>query len=122
MNAEQMDRRLNEIKKQIADLGIAIPGSIQTMYLRCGKKNCRCHQVKDQRHGPYYLWYRRIDGKTTTQSVAQEDLHLYRSWIGNKEKMESLMQKIVSIGADYAAVFKTSQDKSKNSLTRMRGK
>ncbi len=122
MDAEQMDRRLNELKKQIADLGIAIPGSIQTMYLRCGKKNCRCHQVEDQRHGPYYLWYRRIDGKTTTQSVAEEDLHLYRLWIKNREKMESLIQKIVSIGADYAAVFKTSADKSKNSLTRMRGK
>ena len=122
MNAERLERQLNNLKKQIADLGLPIPGSIQTMYLRCGKKNCRCHQSEDQRHGPYYLWYRRVNGKTTTQSIAEEDVHLYRMWIGNRGKMEALVQQIVSIGADYAAVFKSTPDKSKNSLTPMRGK
>ncbi|HAJ78607.1 MAG TPA: hypothetical protein DCO75_02450, partial [Fibrobacteres bacterium] len=69
MNIESLKKQLLELKKQVDGLGISIPGSIQITYLRCGKKNCRCHQTEDQRHGPYYLWYRRIDGKTTTQSI-----------------------------------------------------
>ncbi len=122
MNAERLERQLNDLKKQITDLGLSIPGSIQTMYLRCGKKNCRCHQAEDLRHGPYYLWYRRVNGKTTTQSIAEEEVHLYRTWIGNREKMEAIVHKIVSIGADYAAVFKPIPGKSKISLTQMRRK
>ncbi|MBN2257241.1 MAG: hypothetical protein JW704_05395 [Anaerolineaceae bacterium] len=121
MNAERLEKQLLDLKKQISDLGIPIPGSIQTMYLRCGKKNCRCHQAEDLRHGPYYLWYRRINGKTTTQSIAEKDVHLYRTWIDNRNKMEALVQKMVSLGADYAAVFKTTPGKSKKSVNPMRG-
>jgi len=122
MNQERLEQQLNGLKKQIAALGMAIPGSIQTAYLRCGKKNCRCHQDEKLRHGPYYLWYRRIDGKTATQSIAEEDVNLFRTWINNRDKMEALVQKIVSLGADYAAVFKTTPGKYKNSANSMRGK
>ena len=55
MNTESLKNQLADLKKQIDGLGMAIPGSIQITYLRCGKKNCRCHQAEDQRHGPYYL-------------------------------------------------------------------
>jgi hypothetical protein len=122
MNAERLENKLTELKNQIDDLGISIPGSIQTVYLKCGKSNCRCHQDKDQRHGPYYLWYRRVNGKTATQSIAEEDVQSYRMWIGNREKLEALFQKIVNLGADYAAVFKSTPVKSKKCSYPMRGK
>lgn len=122
MNPERLEQQLNDLKKQITSLGRAIPGSIQTAYLRCGKKNCRCQQDEKLRHGPYFLWYRRVNGKTATQSIAEENVHLFRTWIDNREKLEALVQKIVSLGADYAAVFKTTPGKFKNSTTPMRGK
>lgn len=122
MNQERLEQQLNDLKKQIAALGMAIPGSIQTAYLRCGKKNCCCHHDENLRHGPYFLWYRRNNGKTVTQSIAEEDVHVFRKWIDNRDKMEALVQKIVSLGADYAAVFKTTPGKSKNSTNPMRGK
>jgi len=122
MSPERLEQQLNDLKKQITSLGMVIPGSIQTAYLRCGKKNCRCQQDEKLRHGPYFLWYRRIDGKTATQSIAEEDVHLFRNWIDNRKKLEALVQKIVGLGADYAAVFKTTPGKSKNSATPMRGK
>ncbi len=119
MNAETLEKQLHRLKKEFANLGISIPGSIQTMYLRCGKKNCRCHQAEDQRHGPYFLWYRRINGKTTTQSIAEEDVQLYQMWIANREKMDAVFQKIISLGADYAAVFKTIPAKSNTAHLRL---
>jgi hypothetical protein len=122
MNIESLKKQLLELKKQVNGLEISIPGSIQIMYLKCGKKNCRCHQTEDQRHGPYYLWYRRVDGKTTTQSIAEEDVQSYLMWIGNREKLEALFQKIIALGADYAAAFKSTSDKFKKSLSTKRGK
>ncbi|MBN1308392.1 MAG: hypothetical protein JXA18_10775 [Chitinispirillaceae bacterium] len=106
MNQERLEQQLNDLKKQLISLGMAIPGSIQTAYLRCGKKNCRCQQDEKLRHGPYFLWYRRVNGKTATQSIAEEDVHLFRTWIDNREKLEALVQKIISLGADYAAFLK----------------
>jgi hypothetical protein len=122
MNSRNLEDHLNDLKQQIAKLGMPIPGSIQTMYLRCGKKNCRCHQSDDQRHGPYYLWYRRKNGKLTTQSIAEEDLQSYRIWISNREELERVIQKMIDLGAAYASNFKLIPGKSKNPLPRMRGK
>src|SRR4030043_264749 len=87
------------------------------------RKRCVCfHEDKNKRHGPYYLWYRRINGKTATQSIAEEDVQTYRMWIGNREKLESLFQKMVNLGVDYAAVFKSTPVKSPKCLSPMRGK
>ena len=122
MNAERLEKQLCELKKQFDAVEIMIPGSIQTVFLKCGKKNCCCHQDKNKRHGPYYLWYRRINGKTATQSIAEEDVQTYRMWIGNREKLESLFQKMVNLGVDYAAVFKSTPVKSPKCLSPMRGK
>lgn len=117
-----MEKQLQELKQQIAELEMPIPGSIQTMLLRCGKKNCRCHQSEEFRHGPYYLWYRRIRGKMTTQSIAEEDVKSYRVWISNREKLEMIVHEMIDLGANYAAVFKSDPGKSKKSSTPMRGK
>ena len=122
MNSRKLEEILIDLKQQIAKLGMPIPGSIQTVYLRCGKKNCRCHQSDGQRHGPYYLWYRRKNGKLTTQSIAEEDLQSYRIWISNREELEGVVQKMIDLGADYASNFKSTPGKSKISLPSMRGK
>jgi hypothetical protein len=122
MKLKDMEKQLQEIKQQVTDLDMPIPGSIQTTYLRCGKKNCRCHQSDEFRHGPYHLWYRRIHGKMKTQSIAEEDVQSYRVWIGNREKLEMLVQKMIDVGATYAAVFKSSTGKLKKSSSPMRGK
>jgi hypothetical protein len=47
---------------------------------------------------------------------------LYRIWIRNREKLEALFQKIITLGADYAAAFKSTPDKFKKRLSTKRGK
>ena len=122
MENEEPQKQLQELKQQIAKLGMPIPGSIQTAHLRCGKKNCQCHQSDDHRHGPYFLWYRRINGKLRTQSIKEEDLELFESWIKNREKLGNLVQKIIDLGADFADHFKSLPNKLKNPSSEMRGK
>ena len=102
MNKKMAERKFNDLKQQLADAGMPIPGSIQTSYLRCGKKKCRCQQSDDNRHGPYYLWYRREKQKLKTQSIAEQDVQLYREWIRNRETIEMLVRKMVELGAQYA--------------------
>jgi hypothetical protein len=122
MTPERLEEQLLELKHTIARLGMPIQGSIQITHLRCGKKNCRCHQSDDERHGPYYLWYRRINGKLTTKSIDEEDLDAYRMWISNREKLEAAMRKMTELGSSYATAFKSTPRKSINPLSEMRGK
>ena len=43
----------NRLKKKIQNFGLIIPGTIRTVYLRCGKENCKCQQ--GEKHVSLYL-------------------------------------------------------------------
>lgn len=122
MTPEKLQEQMLELKKQIAQLEMPIQGTIHTAYIRCGKKNCSCHQSEQQRHGPYYLWYRRENGKLITQSIDEENVATYQMWISNREKLEAVVRKMTALGSSYASVFKSMMRKSKKSLSEKRGK
>ena len=65
--------KLNELKKQLCELNLVIPGTIHVQYRKCGKTNCRCNESQDQMHGPYYLWYRKVNRKLFRVIKNRED-------------------------------------------------
>ena len=117
MKLKVTERRINELKQQLYKVGIPIPGSIHISYRRCGKKSCRCQLSDDNLHGPYYVWYRRENGRLTTQSIKKEDIHLYKEWIKNREKMEMIINKILEIGSQYPGIRKKLKINYKKSVS-----
>jgi hypothetical protein len=70
LSIQQIERRIEQIKTQLAALGDMRPGSLSQQYNVCGKPSCRCKDPENpQRHGPYYQlsWVHR--GKSTTQFI-----------------------------------------------------
>ena len=109
MKSKMIERRINELKQKLYKIGIPIPGSIHISYRRCGKSGCRCQQSNSNLHGPYYVWYRREKGKLTTQSIKEEDVHLYKEWIKNREKLETIIKKILEAGSQFANTRKKNE-------------
>ena len=93
---------LEKIKLQIQTLGLAIPGTLREVYQRCGKNNCACATSDKDRHGPYYLWDRKISGKLASKSIQKEKLRHYREWIKNRELLESLIHQLLDLGGKIA--------------------
>jgi hypothetical protein len=48
------------------NVGYALRGTITKCLMPCGKPTCRCKADPPLLHGPYYLWTRRVAGKTRT--------------------------------------------------------
>jgi len=109
----EYEEKLNELKKQLCKLEIAIPGTIHIQYRKCGKSNCRCHQSPDQMHGPYYLWYRKIDGKLYTSVIDENDLQLFNEMIDNRGKIEMLTTEMLRLGEYYVTKEKLGKKNSK---------
>lgn len=103
----------DRIKKKIAALGLAIPGTIRETYLLCGKPGCACAHSDDARHGPYYLWNRKVNGKLTSKSIPKDQLRLFEEWIGNRRKLEGLVDQLLEIGA-VIAIGPTKRKRGKN--------
>ena len=51
-----LERRLGELKRELATVGFLIPGSVVRRFMPCGKPGCRCQGDPPKLHGPYWQW------------------------------------------------------------------
>ena len=66
---EQQYLKLNGKKYAVGDLAV---GTIQKVWLTCGKQNCKC--IKGKKHGPYYyLAYTKTENKKTSPVCISKD-------------------------------------------------
>jgi hypothetical protein len=93
------DPEYEKLKKTIHSLGPVLPGTLRTVYLRCGKKNCRCQSDKKNRwHGPYSFWDRKEGKRLSSRSLTAESAKAIRGWIKNRRLLERIVSKMLEHG------------------------
>lgn len=91
------DKKIELLKTKISDLDLAVPGSLRTIYSRCGRSYCACQTDKKARHGPYILWDRKVNGKLTSKMVSKKMAVQIKKWIENRNKLEDLVLEILAL-------------------------
>ena len=79
------------IARALSEIGFALPGSLTVRAYRCGKTNCRCKGEPPQLHGPYAFWTRKINGKTVTRILSEDQLVEYQPLFDNARKLRALV-------------------------------
>ena len=83
-SSARYDRLKHELASLATQMGFALPGSVRSRFFECTRRNnCRCHDDPANRHGPYHYWTGRVQGRTTSASVTDEQLALVQEWIEN---------------------------------------
>ena len=113
-----------KLKERITRLGLVIPGTIRETYLLCGKAGCVCAATSSARHGPYYLWNRKVNGKLTSKSISKDQLSLYEEWFDNRRLLEEWVQEMLEIGSKLALIIpqREGSGNSKRLASSKRGK
>lgn len=93
------ERRYRELAAQLAEIGLISSGSITRRYTVCGTPGCRCHNDPPQRHGPYYQWTAKENGKTVTRRLSASEAKLYTEWIANDRRMRRLITQMRQVAA-----------------------
>ena len=91
-----------KLKQRVMEIGLVISGTIRETYLLCGKEGCACAEDDTARHGPYYLWNHKVNGRLTSKSIPKDKLPLYEQWIDNRRLLEALVQEMLEIGSKLA--------------------
>jgi hypothetical protein len=47
--------------------------------MKCGHPNCACHRDPSQRHGPYFEWTYKVNGKTVNVKLSPQAAPLYQA-------------------------------------------
>ncbi len=108
-----METSRAQLWQELMKLSPVCSGSLHEQYLPCGKANCRCHDPKrPQRHGPYYLWERRIEGKRVNRTLRPgPELERVRQGIANYHRMQELITRLLTeeesrvLGEDRAVII-----------------
>lgn len=96
----RQQRRRQQLTRQLADLGYALPGTITSRMMRCGKANCRCKHDPPRLHGPYVQWTRTVNGKTVTKLLSGEQLARYQDWFDNHHKLRELINELEELSVE----------------------
>lgn len=100
-------RRYRELAGQLADIGLIASGSVLHRYTRCGNAGCRCHDDPPQRHGPYYQWSAKVNGKTITRRLTEREAALYQQWITNDRRLREVVSQMRAVAAEASELIIT---------------
>jgi len=93
------EQRYHELAAQLATIGLIHSGSITRRYTHCATPGCKCHADPPQPHGPYYQWTAKINGKTVTRRLTENEAELYQEWIDNDRRLRRLIQQMRQLAA-----------------------
>ncbi|MGH3287493.1 MAG: DUF6788 family protein [Streptosporangiaceae bacterium] len=65
----ELERRREELYRELSRVGDFRPGSLNEVRRRCGKPNCACAAPGHPGHGPQYNLTRRVEGRTRTRHL-----------------------------------------------------
>ena len=84
-------QRTSELRRAISTMDFVASGTLHTRTKVCGRKNCRCAVDPDARHGPYYEWTRRQEGRLVHSVVTPEQAQLFTRAIASYRKIQRLL-------------------------------
>jgi hypothetical protein len=102
------EQKYRELAAELATIGLIHSGSVTRRYTRCATPGCKCHADPPQRHGPYYQWTAKVNGKTVTRRLNETEAELYEEWIDNDRRLRHLIGQMRQI-AGKAAELKLKQ-------------
>jgi hypothetical protein len=94
---ETCQRKHRKLCEALADIGPIKRGSIYRTYSGCGSPGCHCHHDPEARHGPYWYWTCKVDGKSQCRKLAGHTLSLYRRYASNHKKLKEALKRIETV-------------------------
>ncbi len=90
------ERKVDQLRKKLAELGPMLPGSISEQWNVCGTPGCRCKTPKNPvKHGPYYQLSFTVGGRSSTMFIKKKDLPEARRRLKRYQQFKTLSSDLV---------------------------
>jgi len=106
---DEIEEKYRSLKKKIDELKFISTGSVMKVFIKCGKPSCICHRDKTKRHGPYNIWTRKVDSKTVTRTLNDEQTKLVKKCVGNMREFEEISRQMKVLSVQYIENYKKSR-------------
>jgi len=101
MTILQIQRRIEQVRRQLTDLGPLHPGTLTEQYNVCGTPGCHCKDPKDpSKHGPYYQLSFSRRSRSTSRFVRPEQVALMQQKVANYKRLRELVNEWVDLAIE----------------------
>jgi hypothetical protein len=86
--------RFEELKRELQRLEYFSKGTVLKRRMKCGKAQCACRTDPAKRHGPYFEWTYKANGKTVNVRLTPEAAPLYKAASRQYRKLKTLLRRL----------------------------
>ena len=90
-NRRRLRRRTQALRREIAAMDFVTSGTLLTRTKVCGRATCPCATDIAARHGPYYEFNRRQDGRLVHRVIAPALAERVRKALENHRRIQALL-------------------------------
>ena len=92
----QYVKERDKLRRQLAQIGDFLPGSLQELHRKCGKPNCRCATDDSAKHVSWAI-ARRVKDKVVYRAVPLGALAETRRLVGEYQRFRALTKDLSDI-------------------------
>lgn len=71
--------RFRQTRQQLQQVDYFLKGTVLKRMMKCGQPTCACQRDPSRRHGPYFEWTYKLQGKTVSVKLSPPAAPLYQA-------------------------------------------
>ena len=87
-------QRFRQAQQDLRELDYFLKGTVLKRMMKCGHPQCGCHRDPAQRHGPYFEWTYKVNGKTVNVKLTPRAAPLYLAATKQNRKLKAVLAKM----------------------------
>ena len=88
------DPRFRQARQQLLQLEYFLKGTVLKRMVKCGHPNCACHHDASRRHGPYFEWTYKVNGKTVNVKLSPHVAPFYQAATKQHRKLKAALARM----------------------------
>jgi hypothetical protein len=88
------DQRFRQARQELQQLDYFLKGTVSKRMMKCGQPACACHRDPSLRHGPYFEWTYKVNGKTVNIKLSKQAAPLYQAATKQHRKLKVVLAKM----------------------------
>lgn len=93
------------LKQQIQQMQYFCKGTVLKRMMKCGQQRCACHKDPTKRHGPYFEWTYKANGKTVNVRLQPEEAAVYKSATEQYRRLKSVLTRMEALSRKAVSVL-----------------
>ena len=91
---EEDAKRFEELTAELARIEYFSKGTLQARMIKCGKAKCPCGADPKRRHGPYFEWTYKEQGKTVSVRLTAKAAPVFQAASTQYRKLKSTLARL----------------------------